>query len=81
MCVNQTIKLGAFMAVHLISLGFFVFEYSATLWSEVCRYPDKKHYKLWWNANGIAQFWRRWNTPVHNFFYKHIHSPLRRAVN
>lgn len=74
------IKLGAFMAFHLVSLGFFVFEYCATIWSELMFYPDKKHYKLWWNAKGVAQFWRSWNTPVHTFFYRHIHSPLRRAV-
>ena len=80
MLVHKIIKLSAFMALHLIALSFFVFEYVGPLWSELMCYPDKKHYKTWWNAKGVAQFWRLWNTPVYNFFFKHVHSPLRKAV-
>jgi len=81
MLSNKVIKLSAFIALHLIALGFFVFEFSASIWGELLMFPDKKHYKLWWNARGVAQFWRRWNTPVHTFFYKHVHSPLRKVVS
>ncbi|CAF1008389.1 unnamed protein product, partial [Didymodactylos carnosus] len=30
----------------------------------------------WWNAEDIADFWKKWNIPVHTWCKRHIYKPL-----
>jgi hypothetical protein len=34
--------------------------------------PDVQFYTDWWNATGWSQYYRKWNSVVHNFLHRHI---------
>lgn len=64
----------------LMFLSFFHFW--MILLAELTRFQDTCFYEAWWNATGFADYWRKWNLPVHNFCSRHIYKPLvARGVN
>eukprot|EP01054_Gregarina_sp_Poly1_P007708 Gregarina_sp_Poly_1__7707@NODE_434_length_8452_cov_51_670244_g354_i0_p4_GENE_NODE_434_length_8452_cov_51_670244_g354_i0NODE_434_length_8452_cov_51_670244_g354_i0_p4_ORF_typecomplete_len328_score26_69MBOAT/PF03062_19/6_8e38MBOAT_2/PF13813_6/7_6e03MBOAT_2/PF13813_6/1_2e06Sdh_cyt/PF01127_22/6_1e02Sdh_cyt/PF01127_22/0_3_NODE_434_length_8452_cov_51_670244_g354_i035224505 len=58
----------------LMFLAFFHFWLG--LLAELTRFEDCLFYEDWWNATGFAEYWRRWNLPVHHFCMRHIYKPL-----
>lgn len=55
-----------------------IFHCWLNLLAEVTRFADREFYKDWWNSKDFADYWRRWNLPIHNFFNRHVHKPLLR---
>jgi len=47
-------------------------------WAEITRFADRRFYADWWNAGYLAEYWRKWNFPIHSFLHRHIYYPLRR---
>jgi len=41
-------------------------------WAEVTRFADRQFYTDWWNATGWSQYYRKWNSVVHNFLHRHV---------
>lgn len=58
---------------------FFVLFHALTNFAaEVTRFSDCRFYSDWWNAGNLAEFWRKWNYPIHNWLVRHIYYPLIR---
>lgn len=36
-------------------------------------FGDYNFYDDWWNSLDVAEFWRKWNKPVHEWFTRHIY--------
>lgn len=45
---------------------------------ELTRFGDRCFYEDWWNAASFAEYWKRWNLPVHHWFLRHVYFPLVR---
>jgi diacylglycerol O-acyltransferase-1 len=60
-------------------MGFYTFFH---LWlnilAELLRFGDREFYKSWWNSTTQAEYWRDWNTPVHNWLRRHVYYPVTR---
>eukprot|EP00357_Protocruzia_adherens_P007143 CAMPEP_0115015420 /NCGR_PEP_ID=MMETSP0216-20121206/26762_1 /TAXON_ID=223996 /ORGANISM="Protocruzia adherens, Strain Boccale" /LENGTH=502 /DNA_ID=CAMNT_0002385545 /DNA_START=71 /DNA_END=1579 /DNA_ORIENTATION=- len=41
--------------------------------AEVTRFGDRMFYMDWWNSTSIAEFWRKWNIPVHEWCLRHVY--------
>jgi len=48
--------------------------------AELLRFGDREFYKDWWNCRSLAEFWRTWNMPVHQWFLRHVSQPMSYAV-
>eukprot|EP01130_Rhizamoeba_saxonica_P013391 TRINITY_DN5717_c0_g1_i3.p1 TRINITY_DN5717_c0_g1~~TRINITY_DN5717_c0_g1_i3.p1 ORF type:complete len:462 (+),score=36.47 TRINITY_DN5717_c0_g1_i3:373-1758(+) len=54
-------------------LGFFGLLHSwLNAFAELTRFADRRFYTDWWNSTNWAQYYRRWNTVVHNFLKTHL---------
>jgi diacylglycerol O-acyltransferase-1 len=63
-------------------LGFtYLFHQMLNLTGELLRFGDREFYRDWWNCKNLADFWRMWNMPVHNFLVRHISQPLTKRVH
>eukprot|EP00920_Eleutheroschizon_duboscqi_P008268 GHVT01019129.1.p1 GENE.GHVT01019129.1~~GHVT01019129.1.p1 ORF type:complete len:659 (+),score=106.68 GHVT01019129.1:502-2478(+) len=60
----------------LMFLG--VFHHCCNILAEVTRFGDREFYEDWWNASSFAEYWRKWNLPIHHFMQRHIYKPLLR---
>jgi diacylglycerol O-acyltransferase-1 len=59
-------------------LGFFGwFHLSLNIIAELTYFGDRLFYKDFWNSTTLAEFWAKWNMPVHNFMVRHVYGPLR----
>jgi len=45
---------------------------------ELLRFGDRQFYRDWWNSTTLAEYWRKWNLPVHNWLVRHVYHPVRR---
>lgn len=52
------------------------FECNMNIQAEITLLSDREFYKDWWNSNSIAEYWRLWNLPVHNFLLRHMYFPM-----
>ena len=58
-------------------IGFFyMFNSFPNVTAELLRFGDRHFYNDWWNCKNLAQYWRDWNLPVHNWFLRHVAYPL-----
>ncbi|XP_075249197.1 diacylglycerol O-acyltransferase 1-like [Convolutriloba macropyga] len=56
---------------------FYLFFHSAlNAVAEVTGFVDREFYLDWWNSRNVAEFWQKWNIPVHKFGKRHIYKPL-----
>ena len=64
-------------------LGFYhFFHVYLNIMAEITRFGDRHFYSDWWNSTTLADFWRTWNLPVHNWLMRHVYKPLlRRGVS
>ena len=45
--------------------------------AELFHLADRCFYLDWWNCRNLAEYWRTWNKPIHNFFVRHVAGPLK----
>ncbi|SCP04168.1 diacylglycerol O-acyltransferase, putative [Plasmodium ovale] len=63
--------------LYIWLIGFLiVFHHWCNILAEITKFGDRLFYKDWWNANSFAEYWRKWNLPIHYFVYRHINKPL-----
>ena len=46
--------------------------------AELTQFGDRRFYSDWWNAGNLAEYWRKWNYPIHNWLVRHVYFPLIR---
>lgn len=57
-------------------LGFYIFFHIyMNLIAEILRFGDRLFYQDWWNSTTLSDYWRTWNTPVHNWMLLHVYTP------
>ncbi len=76
MFVTQILRLALPGSVGWIVMFFSSFEYCLNFLAEITYFADREFYKEWWNCRDLAEYWRLWNIPVHNWFIRHIYNPL-----
>jgi len=60
-------------------LGFYTFFHLyLNVIGELLRFGDRSFYHDWWNSTTLAEYWRRWNLPVHYWLVRHLYHPFRR---
>jgi len=52
---------------------YSIFHVSLNLMGELFRFADRGFYTDWWNSTTLAQFWRKWNFPVHEWCLRHVY--------
>ncbi|CRG94236.1 diacylglycerol O-acyltransferase, putative [Plasmodium gallinaceum] len=63
--------------LYIWLIGFLiVFHHWCNILAEITRFGDRLFYKDWWNASSFAEYWRKWNLPIHYFVSRHINKPL-----
>ncbi|ANQ07938.1 Diacylglycerol o-acyltransferase [Plasmodium coatneyi] len=63
--------------LYIWLIGFLiVFHHWCNILAEITRFDDRLFYKDWWNASSFAEYWRKWNLPIHYFVHRHINKPL-----
>ena len=69
----------AIPAAYLWLLMFYsLFHGYLNLLAELTQFSDRRFYSDWWNAGDLAEYWKKWNQPIHNFIHRHIYYPMRR---
>ncbi|XP_954478.1 acyl transferase, putative [Theileria annulata] len=53
-----------------------IFHFWCNFLAEITRFGDRRFYGDWWNASCFAEYWRKWNLPIHQFLIRHISKPL-----
>jgi len=62
------------MVIWLI--GFYTFFHlTLNIVGELLRFGDREFYRDWWNSTTLAEYWRKWNMPVHNWLVRHVYYP------
>ncbi|TPX70152.1 diacylglycerol O-acyltransferase [Spizellomyces sp. 'palustris'] len=74
--VERVLKLSVISVVIWLLMFYCFFHCALNMLAEVMRFGDRRFYLTWWNAKDIAEYWRLWNTPVHNWGKRHIYMPL-----
>lgn len=65
-------------AYFWLILFYCVFHSYLNLFAELTMFADRRFYADWWNADNLAEYWRKWNQPIHNWLGRHVYYPLRR---
>jgi len=61
-----------------VIMFFLIFHAWTNFHAEITRFADRRFYSDWWNAGNLAEYWRKWNYPIHNWLVMHIHYPMIR---
>ena len=65
-----------------LTVFFGLFHAWTNFWAEATRFADRRFYADWWNAGNLAEYWRKWNFPIHNWLVRHVYFPIiRRGYN
>ena len=54
-------------------LFFSVFHCLLNILAEVTMFGDRLLYEDWWNATTLAEFWKKWNGPIHYWCLRHVY--------
>lgn len=54
-------------------LFFSVFHCLLNILAEVTMFADRLLYEDWWNATTLAEFWKKWNGPIHYWCLRHVY--------
>lgn len=58
----------------LLVVGFYAFLHCwLNAFAEMTKFADRMFYKDWWNASNYSNYYRSWNTVVHDFLYTYIY--------
>lgn len=74
--IERMLKLSIPNLYLWLIMFFSLFHVYLNLLAEITRFADRKFYDDWWNACDFAEYWHKWNFPIHNFFARHVYSPL-----
>ena len=78
----SVLSVGIPCAYVWLAIFFFIFHAGTNLSAEITRFADRRFYSDWWNAGNLAEYWRKWNYPIHNWLVRHVYYPLiRRGIN
>ena len=61
-----------------LMMFFGIFHALTNLAAELTCFEDRRFYSNWWNAGNLAEYWRKWNHPIHNWLVRHCYYPLVR---
>ena len=61
-----------------LALFYWLFHTWTNMCAELTRFADRRFYADWWNAGNLAEYWRKWNYPIHNWLARHCYFPLVR---
>lgn len=76
------LKIGVPCSYIWLCIFYWLFHAWTNFWGEVTRFADRRFYSDWWNAGNLAEYWRKWNYPIHNWLVRHVYFPLvRRGCN
>ena len=77
----SVLNVGIPCAYIWLVMFFLIFHSLMNLCAEITRFADKRFYSDWWNAGNLAEYWRKWNYPIHNWLVRHVYFPLvRRSI-
>lgn len=65
------LALPSFASWLLMFWGFF--HCTLNVIAELTRFADRQFYEEWWNATTLPQFWRWWNSLVHEWCLRHVY--------
>ncbi len=69
----------AIPGVCFLVVGFFLILHSwMNLWSEIILHGDRCFYENWWNCTNFEEYYRKWNTVVHEWLYYYIYNDVIR---
>jgi sterol O-acyltransferase len=69
----------AIPGVCFLVVGFFLILHSwMNLWSEIILHGDRCFYETWWNCTNFEEYYRKWNTVVHEWLYYYIYNDVIR---
>lgn len=74
--LERVLKLSTSSLIIWLLAFYAIFHCLLNAFAEALRFGDRTFYRAWWNARSISEYWRLWNAPVHNWFYRHVHRPL-----
>jgi diacylglycerol O-acyltransferase-1 len=74
----QVLTIGVQGAYFWLIIFYLVFHCFTNFFAEVTRFADRRFYDDWWNAGDLAEYWRKWNHPIHHWLVRHIYFPLVR---
>lgn len=80
MYINKLIRLSMFTTIYWITGFFIAFNAFPNITGELIGFGDRQFYLEWWNCKSLAEYWRTWNLPVHNFFKRHVVYPMQNKV-
>ncbi|XP_067126446.1 sterol O-acyltransferase 1-like, partial [Centruroides vittatus] len=65
-------------AVLVGSLCMFLLFYGMlhcwlNMFAEILRFADRQFYSDWWNSTSYAQFYRTWNSVIHDWLYTYVY--------
>jgi diacylglycerol O-acyltransferase-1 len=76
-----TLSVGIPGSYAWLIMFFGIFHAMANFSAEITRFSDRRFYSDWWNAGGLAEYWRKWNYPIHNWLVRHCYYPMvRRGI-
>lgn len=74
--IERMLKL-SIPTLYIWLIGFLIiFHHWCNILAEVTKFGDRLFYNDWWNASSFAEYWRKWNLPIHYFVNRHINKPL-----
>ena len=80
--VIAILRIGVPSSYVWLAIFYWLFHAWTNFWGEVTRFADRRFYSDWWNAGNLAEYWRKWNYPIHNWLVRHMYFPLvRRGYN
>ena len=78
----SVLTIGISCAYLWLIFFYLIFHAATNLFAELTRLADRRFYSDWWNAGDLAEYWRKWNYPIHNWLIRHVYYPLiRRGVS
>jgi diacylglycerol O-acyltransferase 1 len=72
------LKIGVPSSYIWLCIFYWLFHAWTNFWGEVTRFADRRFYSDWWNSGNLAEYWRKWNYPIHNWLVRHVYFPLVR---
>ncbi len=76
--IKSVLAIGVPGAYIWLCFFYSLFHAWTNFWGEMTRFADRRFYSDWWNSGDLAEYWRRWNYPIHNWLVRHCYFPLIR---
>lgn len=61
-------------SILIFLTGFYILLHVwLNLWAELLRFGDRKFYADWWTSSDYAEYFRKWNMVVSEWFYEYVY--------